>query len=252
MSTIPFIHNYCDRWCEKCRFVQQCAVGLEETRMTEDQKNINKEAFWSNISDQFTKAKTLLEKYIAENDIAKNEFGNQEVEHKHQKKKKRVTDDIIAQLSKSYITIADKIDLTDLFKFYKTELEKNMSIGIISQVSFMDELQKIKDSIDTINWFKYFIHVKLVRAISSREDNDENDLQSDHNGSAKIVLLAIESSIGAWHSLYDVAEDRKEVILDVMALLSKLRRLTNETFPEAMQFVRPGFDDGWEAIWEVD
>lgn len=248
MSTIPFIHNYCDRWCEKCRFVQQCAVGQEETRMTEDQKNINKEAFWTNISDQFTKAKILLEKYIAENDIAINESDIKEADHKEQKKKKQVTDDIIAQLSKSYITLADKIDLTDLFKFYKIEMEKNMSIGIISQTYFMEELQKIKDSADTINWFKYFIHVKLVRALSSREDNDESDLQSDHNGSAKIAMLAIESSTGAWHSLYDIAEEKKEDILDLMALLSKLRRLTNETFPEAMQFVRPGFDDGREAI----
>lgn len=27
---IPFIHNYCDRRCERCRFVRQCRVGAVE------------------------------------------------------------------------------------------------------------------------------------------------------------------------------------------------------------------------------
>ena len=27
---ISGIYNYCDRWCERCAFVERCAVGIEE------------------------------------------------------------------------------------------------------------------------------------------------------------------------------------------------------------------------------
>jgi hypothetical protein len=252
MTTIPFIHNYCDRWCEKCRFVHQCAVGVAESSLTEDQKDIEKEAFWNNISDQFKKAKNLLEKHIKQAGIEITDAEIDEAENLKRKKRKQNKENIMAQLSKDYIAHADKIDLTNLFAAHKTDMEQNLSIGVISQEQVVENLHKIKDNADTIEWFKYFIHVKLVRALSSLGDNDTGDLQSDHNGSAKIAILAIESSLGAWHSIYNLTGDENGDILDIMALLSKLSRLTTTIFPDAMQFVRPGFDAGWEAIWEEE
>ncbi len=41
-------------------------------------------------------------------------------------------------------------------------------------------------------------------------------------------------------------------MLDILALLSKILRLTNVNFPDSMKFVSPGFDAGWQAIWEEE
>jgi len=34
---IPPIHNYCDRRCEKCRFIRQCRVGYMEADLVNEE-----------------------------------------------------------------------------------------------------------------------------------------------------------------------------------------------------------------------
>lgn len=37
LGFIPGIFNYCDRWCEKCRFIRQCRVGAVEADEVRDE-----------------------------------------------------------------------------------------------------------------------------------------------------------------------------------------------------------------------
>ncbi len=41
-------------------------------------------------------------------------------------------------------------------------------------------------------------------------------------------------------------------MLDILALLNKILRLTYVSFPDAMKFEKPGFDAGWQALWEEE
>ena len=88
---------------------------------------------------------------------------------------------------------------------------------------------------------------KVFRAVSSSldPDYDASDIQSDANGSAKVALLLIEESRRAWRVLMqtgraaaDGVPGRQVVALDVLET-ELLRR-----FPNALSFVRPGFDTG--------
>jgi len=72
-DNIPFVHNYCDRWCERCRFVNRCAVGssekLLETELKMELANSEEERnkiVFQHVADNFAEAGRLLEKMIEE------------------------------------------------------------------------------------------------------------------------------------------------------------------------------------------
>ena len=67
-------------------------------------------------------------------------------------------------------------------------------------------------------------------------------MQTDYNGSAKIALDAVNRSREAWTQLFTLIPDEDKV-LPVLALLLKIDKALREKFSNAMQFLRPGFDD---------
>jgi hypothetical protein len=53
-----------------------------------------------------------------------------------------------------------------------------------------------------------------LRGKNRREDwETENGFQKDSNGSAKVALLAIERSMGAWTKLYNILISEEDAIL---------------------------------------
>ena len=106
----------------------------------------------------------------------------------------------------------------------------------------------IRDAVAVIQWYLHFIAVKLRRALQSQlaeaEDRDEDDSPKDSDGSAKVALIAIDRSIGAWGVLLRHFPAEETPILEQLARLDRLRRAVEQQFPAARHFVRPGFDTG--------
>jgi hypothetical protein len=48
--------------------------------------------------------------------------------------------------------------------------------------------------------------------------------------------------MAAWIRLHELLPACEDAALKALSLLEKLKKLTLETFPDAMQFIRPGFD----------
>lgn len=86
-----------------------------------------------------------------------------------------------------------------------------------------------------------------MRAITSEYWDDkieEKDaIQTDSNGSAKVALIGIDRSIGAWGEMRNYLPDKDDRILTILLHLDRLRRKVEQFFPEAREFVRPGFDE---------
>jgi len=79
-NMISGIHNWCDRWCERCPFVSRCAVGAADAALPSEAKDMNNEAFWKVLSDSFTKALEMLDKAAKEHGIDINNFSEEELE----------------------------------------------------------------------------------------------------------------------------------------------------------------------------
>ena len=93
--------------------------------------------------------------------------------------------------------------------------------------------------------------MKFNRALGDKYDtefendyeglSDEDTLQNDGNGSAKVALIAVERSIDAWQTVFELIPD-EDRILPLLATLQKILRLGRTEFPDAEKFRRPGFD----------
>ena len=79
-NMISGIHNWCDRWCERCPFVSRCAVGAADAALPSEAKDMNNEAFWKALSDSFAKAFEMLDKVAKEQGIDIDSFSEEELE----------------------------------------------------------------------------------------------------------------------------------------------------------------------------
>ena len=93
----------------------------------------------------------------------------------------------------------------------------------------------------------FLVTVKLTRAVDGRdrfdqgEDRDEGAVQNDWNGSAKVALVCLARSAEAWRVIAQAADDGTS--LEIAEQMDALARDVEEGFPQARQFVRPGFDE---------
>jgi hypothetical protein len=58
-----------------------------------------------------------------------------------------------------------------------------------------------------------------------------------------VALLGIDRSIAAWRMMQLSAPDRVESIVPLILQLEGLRRRVEKSFPQARDFIRPGFDE---------
>jgi len=115
---------------------------------------------------------------------------------------------------------------------------------------------RLNEAVDVIRWYHIQIAAKVSRAISSRIEDEGDELMaqfpSDSDGSAKVALIGIDSSLASWGMLRDYFDDgavssgedsEADVIFDIMVSLDRIRRGVETEFPKARAFPRPGFDD---------
>jgi hypothetical protein len=92
-----------------------------------------------------------------------------------------------------------------------------------------------------IRWYQYFISAKIQRGLLSVDDDFDKNFPRDCDGSIKIALIAIERSIMAWTALLNAENLSK--ITPIISLLKTIRQKCEGRFPNAHEFVRPGFDE---------
>ena len=228
------IYNYCDRWCERCPQTQHCmnfAIS-EEDFSDPETRDMRNEAFWKKLSETMQEGLELLKEAGKKWGVdlealdsvsdAESDRVNDEAAENH----------VICRAAKSYIDI-----VKDWFK----KMEET-PFGIVTVAGQGVDLE---EAFEVIRWYQYFIAAKVMRAIrGKKEEEEESDVEfpSDADGSAKIALIAIDRSIGAWAVIPRYSRLHSESVLEIISLLNLLRQALEETFPGARSFIRPGFD----------
>jgi hypothetical protein len=100
-----------------------------------------------------------------------------------------------------------------------------------------------------VSWFYSMIYVKVRRALHGLADDDpgERDRPADHDGSAKVALLAVERSQAAWLQIIERGLAPCTEADPFVRQLLWLRHEIERIFPNARAFVRPGFDEPEEV-----
>ena len=218
---IPGIHNYCDRWCERCPMTTRCAVFAEEQAGDQDH-DITQRAFWIKLAETFEQSRRMLEAMAKETGIEFDPAEIEEIGKELETKRRKTRREPLVILAEKYVEKARTL----------------LSSGEDSE-NGPDEIDE--DMLSIIHWYLFFISAKIQRAFYSFEEAEKDDSQSDFNGSIKIALIAIDRSIAAWTNLTNRAN--VEQIRPLISLLETLRTGCEEKFPGARDFLRPGFDE---------
>ncbi len=247
---IDGIFNYCDGWCERCAFTQRCAVGIENAKLSDDEKDMSNEAFWLKISDNFANAVALLSKEAEKRGFSLELSKEEQAEYAEQQKKvqSEIRASVLMKTSEGYGKAVHKWQdkMRPFLEAKRDEFIQFFEIGLFNEQEILEKADKIKESIDVILWYSFFIAAKFNRALHGKLEDDgwerDNGFQRDFDGSAKIALIGAERSLTAWAQLAESLPGLLDDMLPMMASLQKIIRMGDSEFEEARHFIRPGFD----------
>jgi hypothetical protein len=233
-TPIPGVYNYCDAWCERCVFQLRCAVFRDRVVM-QAHFDLERHASPASGADSgqavgqaSTAASTtpsLTSQALDEADVnLDDDTAEWEVRRRQR-----------------------ELDPLYLHAREYTELARGLLISLRAEVDASgDDL--LRASLEAIQWHMYAIPVKVRRALGSLHDplfeNEDDPVQTDYNGTAKLVRLMIAESRRAWEALLQSSGRRYPG--RVAQMVERLRALDARMacrFPHAMAFVRPGFDE---------
>jgi len=245
---ISGIYNYCDRWCERCNFTSRCMnFAMAETEnLSPEELDINNEAFWKKMGEIFAFTRELIELSAGEMGIDLDSFDEKETENER-RSFEEAKDHVITKMAADYADKAREwLDNSEgILKEKENELLSRVNLGI--EVNKIDEeALTIKDALEVIAFYLFFIQVKVMRALHGKIEGVPEiieDMPKDSDGSAKIAMISIERSISAWGIMLQNFTEDEDYILNILVLLKRLYNNVMNEFPEAMSFVRPGFDE---------
>lgn len=231
---ISGVHNYCDRWCERCPFTRRCgsyflSEGFGEDQEENDSKN---EKFWDDLKIIFEVTFEMIQEDLDELGVDLDDIKDEDYEVEW------VKNDATKQ-SKKY-----GFDISEWLKKHDEDLQQTAQ-----KLMLVDEnkLLALKDAIEVVRWYSFFISAKIHRAFLKHEwdeeDEDDEYYMYDNNGSAKIALIAIDRSIAALGYILEKMPVYEDDLFGFLTTLSKIKKDVLAAFPKAMEFKRPGFDD---------
>jgi hypothetical protein len=213
------IYNYCDRWCETCRFTSRCRVfadGAKHEAISSPELKALSETP-KHASDLRPPGK-WLEELLSETNLEEPvELAEPPMPSNFLR---------VCELSSAYCDHA------------WAALESHEQI----------ESQVKDDPVSVIMWFAPLIASKTRRALSGLNEFDGcRDFPPDHEGSAKVALLGIDRSMLAWAAAREAGRVAAD---DAARFIGELHRLSielEELVPQARGFIRPAFDEPEEV-----
>jgi hypothetical protein len=260
---ISGIYNYCDRWCERCPFTARCLVYATEKAadVSDDPEvhDINNAKFWSRLESIFQETHEMIREWAQEAGLYLEAL---EAEAAQADREQQRHDAKQHELSLSARRYAEMVE-----RWFGEEfaVEQSVHDDTTGNSKNTEEDIDVSDAIEVIRWYEFFVAAKVFRALMARDhpDIDEEltsedifsgaDLNDDEapseavgddaDGSAKIALIAIDRSSSAWRILQSSLPEKTDSIVPMLLELDRLRRMTEQSFPNARDFIRPGFDE---------
>jgi hypothetical protein len=215
---IPLVYDYCDMWCERCPITDSCLLFAVAQQRPPGTAGLGGERGGVEAAMAFTRA--VIEE-------------------------SRPEDKPIARLDLSMCdaSIAPKEPAFGHPLEYLARHYAVQSAGFLRPLrSGTDGALPRGSALEILDSYHLLIAVKTYRSlISDYRSGAEPELRRDALGCAKLVLIAIDRSRAAWHSLAVADDDAR--IGGMLELLEALATAIEMRFPEARAFVRPGLDE---------
>ncbi|HWN08444.1 MAG TPA: hypothetical protein VNO50_04080 [Pyrinomonadaceae bacterium] len=245
-NLISGIHNYCDRWCERCQFTSRCAVyAIEEADpdVNPAARDITNEAFWQKLAAIFAETHAMISAIAEERGIDLSEEALEPIRQRKETERDNARNHPLGLAAEEYAHAVSQW-------FEQDSSKQELVSDMLDEVNLEQKADDDEDEfVAVIRWYQFFIAAKLIRALVSSVDEDDYLVEEsgrDSDGSAKAALIGIDRSISAWRLMYDSRGEhaaQSDMIKKLLLDLEKLRLGAEETFPDARDFIRPGFDE---------
>ncbi len=227
---IDFISAYCDRWCERCAFTMRCstyavhvatamcdgdfkeALALAVGRPRSTEPDEEPEPEWRRELRDIQIAHAELDETSGQEDA----------------RRERTEPAPLTTVGAGVARLA-----VDWLEAHRDRFHRHAT-------------PELANALDIVSWDVYLIGAKIQRALGGRdavvhgEGYDDDPIQNDWNGSAKVALISIGRSAAAWDVIAAVTGNAEAARLAEET--RSLGRHVERTFPNAWKFVRPGFD----------
>ena len=225
---IDFISAYCDSWCERCAFTTQCSSYAVRVATTMCDGNFEEalELALGRPRAPIGGQKPAMDRY---REVLEAQPTHAEVDTQLKLETARH-----ARIQQEPLTTLASA-LTDLTVAW---LKAHLDLVRLSATG------ELAGAAEVLSWDTGLITAKIHRALDGRdrfssEQNDDDPIQNDWNGSAKVALISIARSAAACDVLAASGDT------DAARLGEELRNLGRQVdveFPNASRFIRPGFD----------
>jgi hypothetical protein len=261
---ISGIYDYCDRWCEKCPFTSRCRVYSTEAEGPDlddpEVHDINNAKFWRKLESIFQEAHEKIAAWAEEAGVDLDPLDDEAIAL-HDEQEKEADEHQLSELARQYAMTVQEW-FADEFA-----ADQNARDNAVLDAEGAPDIG-VAGAAEVIRWYQFFVAAKVIRALMGRSqtppleasgdddpfpdsvDESIDDLEEfsevvrdDGNGSAKIALIAIDRSTAAWHAMEMCLPTKSDSIALVFAQLERLRWLLEQEFPDAREFIRPGFDE---------
>jgi hypothetical protein len=228
---IPGVFNYCQRQCERCPFTERRRLYADE-RLDVDQ---HPDDDWiTRMHRSFQRTMDMLKAWCEREGVdfeALQKSARSEAEPAESRLIEEARQDPLLKLAEQYTHAS----FTLTKRLYQSAQENSWP-------------QDAREALDTIAWFAMRVSSKIHRALTGiirrLEEDGDDPLQTDWNGSAKVARLDIAESRAAWETLLKAGRATSDSPMrQLIELLDRIDSGVAERFPHAMEFVRPGFDE---------
>ena len=219
------IFKYCDRWCERCALSTRCGAFATEIQASGSGTDMLDSAL--EVAAQMLTTTTQDEaEYYTDAPI------EEPVGARH------APDEYLSERARAYGRLVKQ--------WFEDLAALSSESALVVEVE--DIPPTLSEAVATIRWDQLIIITQVYRAVKGRaaadQDVDSVDRpQRDSDGCAKVALLSIDRSIAAWQLIRAHHPPCARTIRDIVRELITLRRAIEREFPEAREFIRPGFDE---------
>jgi hypothetical protein len=219
-ALIPGIYNYCDRRCGRCRFTARCLVF--RTRSADPGDTADRLPMPEMLAEAFARTFELLRMSAVHMGL---DPAILEAEDAAERGPDDALEDPLVRRGRDYAHATFRIA-----QALAPLLEARGDPDLVEAVHDVASLSTTVAS-------------KLYRAVIGAHGGEASEVQSDSNGSAKCARLFIADSIRAWRVLMEAGRAAADgVPARLVAELQAIDAAVLQRFPNAMAFIRPGFD----------
>ncbi|QNR22556.1 hypothetical protein [Croceimicrobium hydrocarbonivorans] len=227
MYRIPSIQQYCNRWCQRCPLSSLC--GLYHARYGDEELDPQE---WSGP------ASGEEPRHVFE------EIDLKKVEALPAKIKELEDQGDFNPDASPILGIYDQWQghygqvLQHLTESWEQAMQKQDSF--VREAHFLQRL----NAREVLLHYRNFLGPKLHRALGGRFDaGGQIPLQSDWNGSAKVLILALNHLLLVLEIMDRLYPEYHQSIAAFQLASEDFKEQCLSLFPQAMAFKRPGFDD---------